>query len=190
MARKFIHKYLFLLTAVGVIMAGLYWAFRSQDQTSNRDLSNLPEGPTAGLRAPDFSGTTVDGESVRISDYQGKIVLVNFFASWCGPCQAETPFLVEAYQNNQEDVTIIGLNLQETPAAVSAYRDDFNVPYPLVLDPEGRFVEIYHPRGLPTSWFIDRDGVIGYVHIGPMDSQLIQKILDDIRSGEQPDPFS
>lgn len=190
MAYKVAHKYLIFFAALGILAVGLYFAFQPHNPTSNLDPSNVPEGPAVGLRAPDFGGTTVDGEVVRISDYQGKIVLVNLFASWCGPCQVETPYLVEAYQNNRNDVMVIGLNLQESPAAITAYRDDYFVPYPLVQDPEGRFVEIYHPRGLPTSWFIDSEGVVRYVHSGPMTPRMIQKIIDDIRTGAEPDPFT
>jgi thiol-disulfide isomerase/thioredoxin len=190
MAHNFTRKSLVILIALGVLAAGLYWAFQPRTLISNNNFSDIPEGSAVGQRAPDFSGITVDGKTIHISDYQGDIVLVNLFASWCGPCLAETPYLVEAYKNNREDVMIVGLNLQESPEAVSAYQDDFNVDYPLVLDPEGHFVKRYHPLGLPTSWFIDPEGIVRYVHSGPMDTRLIQKILDDIRSGNQPDPFT
>jgi peroxiredoxin len=147
-------------------------------------------GTEIGELAPDFSGTTLEGESITLSDFRGQIVLVNDFATWCGPCQAETPSLIEAYHAEDGDMVIIGLNLQESKAKVSEFKEQYGVPYPLVMDPDGQLTEIYHPVGLPTSWFIDSDGVVRYVHAGPMTTVMVQEALDAIREGREPDVFS
>jgi len=182
-SRKFL-PFIFLI----VLAIGLYWATQPFDTASNLDSS--VRGSSVNGLAPDFSGTTVDGENIRISDYRGKIVLVNLFASWCGPCLAETPHLVEIDNDNQGDLIILGMNFQETPKSISGYRKDFDISYPLVLDPEGSFFKLYRSVGLPTSWFIDPEGVIRYIHNGPMTATMIRKVLDDIRAGKQPDPFT
>ena len=153
-------------------------------------MEGLAVGIAAGEIAPDFTGTTLDGENIRLSDFRGKIVLLNDFASWCGPCLAETPHLVDIYNAEEGEVVFIGLNIEETEAHVAGYRDEFNVPYPLVLNQDGKLTEIYRPIGLPTSWFIDPEGVVRYVHAGPMTTPMLQEALDALREGREPDVFS
>jgi cytochrome c biogenesis protein CcmG/thiol:disulfide interchange protein DsbE len=91
---------------------------------------------------------------------------------------------VAASQSNPGGVVFVGLNVLEYPSAVSNYKDEFQVPYPLVLDPQGEITGIYKPVGIPTSWFIDAEGIVRYVHSGPMTGEMIQQILDSIRSRE------
>ena len=185
-------KYAVLILVIGLLAADLY--FDSQNglaESPNRAIDagfdTLPVGTGIGELAPDFSGMTVDGESLQLSELRGKVVLLNDFASWCGPCLAETPHLVEVFNANKGEVAIIGLNLQESESAVLSYRDDFLVTYPLVMDPDGALTGIYRPVGLPTSWFIDPNGVVRYVHIGPMTVEIIQKAIDIVAEGREPD---
>ena len=111
-------------------------------------------------------------------------MVLNQFASWCAPCLLETPYLVTASQSNPDGVVFVGLNVLENSSAVSAYKDEFQVPYPLVLDPQGEITDIYKPVGIPTSWFIDAEGIVRYVHSGPMTGEMIQQTVDSIRSGK------
>ena len=94
---------------------------------------------------------------------------------------------MELAKGESNDLLVIGLNLGETPEAIETYRQDFNVPYPLLPDADGSLLEIYRPIGLPTIWFIDPEGVIRYIHNVPMTATMIRKVLDDIRAGKQPD---
>ena len=117
--------------------------------------------------------------------------VVNVFASWCGPCRAEIPHLVEVFgEVNEQGVTFVGLNLSEKPGAVSTFRDEFDINFPLLLDEDGRLTEVYRPIGLPTSWFIDADGIVRYVFAGPMTKEMLKGILADIEAGREPDPFA
>lgn len=179
---KRVWKPLVLAIVLGTLVASLY------SQVSS--LKRPPIGTEIGELAPDFTATTLEGETIILSDFRGKIVLVNDFATWCGPCLAETPHLVDIYNAEGGAVVFIGLNLQETEANVIDYKEQFNIPYPLVLDPDGALTEIYRPVGLPTSWFIDSDGVVRYVHAGPMTAPMVQEALDAIREGRDPDVFS
>ena len=178
---KRIWKPLVLAIVLGTLVANLY------SQVSS--LKRPPIGTEIGELAPDFTATTLEGETIILSDFRGKIVLVNDFATWCGPCLAETPHLVDIYNAEGGAVVFIGLNLQETEANVIDYKEQFNISYPLVLDPDGALTEIYRPVGLPTSWFIDSDGVVRYVHAGPMTAPMVQEALDAIREGRDPDVF-
>ena len=178
-----------VILLIGAVAAGLYL---SNLVSWFRPVSNsggLTVGASIGNLAPDFEALTLDGETLHLSELRGKTVLINAFASWCGPCQAETPDLVKLAKDESGDLLVIGLNLGETLEAIETYRQDFKVPYALLPDSDGRLTEIYRPIGLPTSWFIDPEGVIRYIHIGPMTATMIQKILDDIRASKQPDPF-
>jgi thiol-disulfide isomerase/thioredoxin len=158
----------------------------------SRSELDLPVGTAIGQLAPDFSGSTADGEMFQLSDLRGKTVLVNVFASWCGPCIAETPHLVEVYNQGRDDgLEIVGLNLQESPEAVTKFQDEFDIEYPLVLNEDGFLTNnIYKPIGLPTTWFIDQDGVVRYVFSGPMNQQVLQQVIDDVAAGRDPDPFA
>jgi peroxiredoxin len=179
---KQIWKPLVFVTLVGVMAVAIFMQVNS--------LERPPIGTGIGELAPDFTGTTLEGESITLSDFRGQIVLVNDFATWCGPCQTETPYLVEAYNAEGGDMVIIGLNLQESESKVAEFKQQHGVTYPLVMDPDGELTEIYHPIGLPTSWFIDSDGVVRYVHAGPMTTAMVQEALDAIREGREPDVFS
>jgi len=175
-----------LILLIGAVIASLYLSSVSSVRISG----SLTVGKSVGNLAPDFEALTLDGETLHLRELRGKTVLLNLFASWCGPCRAETPELVELANDESIDLLVIGLNVGEAPAAIETYRQDFNVPYPLLLDVSSHLTEIYRPIGLPTSWFIDPEGVVRYIHNGPMTATMIQKVLDDIRDGKQPDPFS
>ena len=193
---KKIWRVIILVLVVGIMTGDLILDYRTQAQAQPQDneaaeLLGLSVGIAVGELAPDFTGTTVDGQIITLSDLKGKLVLVNVFASWCGPCRVETPHLVEVYNEIDRDrVEFIGLNLQETPEAVEFFKDEFFITYPLVLNESGDLTNIYSPIGLPTTWFIDRDGVIRFRFSGAITKEALQAILDDVAAGREPDPFA
>jgi thiol-disulfide isomerase/thioredoxin len=190
-----IWKPLVLVLVVGLMAADIFFDYQvsAQLQADNAvpATSDLSIGTTVGELAPDFIATTLDGSTVQLSELQGKVVLVNLFASWCGPCRAEMPHLVEAFHEyDPDEVAFVGLNLQETPAAVVDFKEEFDIPFPLALDQDGRLTNnFYQPVGLPTSWFIDQDGVVRFVFAGPINKAFLRQILDDVQAGREPDPF-
>ena len=197
---KTIWKPLVLFLVVGIMSVDLFVDYRAglasqvaTGETANGDevsIQDLPVGLAEGELAPDFSGTTLAGEEVRLSDFRGKTVLVNIFASWCGPCRLEAPHLAEVFNEAGDDVVFIGLNLQESPEAVAGFKEEYSIEFPVVLNEDGRLTEIYRPIGLPTSWFIDVDGVVRYVHAGPITKNVLAKAIEDVRAGVEPDPFA
>lgn len=191
-----IWKAIILVIVAGIMAGDLILDYQTQAQahpqdTEKAELLGLSVGTTLGELAPDFSGKTLDGETITLSELKGKFVLVNVFASWCGPCRVEAPHLVEVYNTIDKDqFEFVGLNLQETPEAVEFFRDEFFIEFPLVLNEGGDLTNIYSPIGLPTTWFIDRDGVVRFVFSGPMTKEALQVILEDVEAGREPDPFA
>lgn len=188
---KKIWKPLLLIGIIGIIAADLFFDSRSSIDTSTQVAStiDLPIGTNTGELAPEFSGTTLEGDTVQLSDLRGKTILINIFASWCGPCRAEAPHLVEVDNLLGDDVVLVGLNLQENVPAVEGFKQDFGIDFPLVLNEDGRLTEIYKPIGLPTSWFIDPDGIVRYVHAGPMTSEIMLAAIKDTQAGREYNPF-
>ena len=151
----------------------------SQTKAAN----SLPPAPIAGHPAPDFTLETLEGETVSLSDFRGQPVIVNFWASWCGPCRLEMPHLQETYATGGEGVVVLGVNLtQRDPnlEAVAAFVDEFGLTFPVVLDKEGAVAELYEVRGQPASVFIAPDGVIDTVFYGPVTKQFIEDRIESM----------
>lgn len=188
-----------LVLVIGIMAADVFLDYRAgfdrqsalgQPETAlDESVAALPVGTSAGERAPDFVGTTLDGSEIQLSDLRGKTVLVNIFASWCAPCRLEAPHLVEVNQKLGDDVIFIGLNLQESPDEVAGFKEEFEIGFPLVLNEDGQLTELYQPIGLPTSWVIDELGVVRYVHAGPVTADFLERAIRDVQAGREPDPF-
>jgi thiol-disulfide isomerase/thioredoxin len=168
----------------------LYLDIRDKPSQTTSVISEIPVGISKGELAPEFEGKTLSGETLHLSDTHGKTVLINVFASWCGPCQLEAPHLAQVYADlGGDDVIFIGLNFEEKPEEVAAFKEEFGWEFPLVLNEDGRLTEIYQPLGLPTSWLIDPNGVIQYVHTGPVNAEMLAQAINDIQEGRDHDPF-
>lgn len=148
---------------------------------SNPALAALP---AVGQPAPDFSLKTLKGETVTLSELRGQPVLLNFWASWCPPCRREMPQLIRAYERHRaHDLVILGINVtsQDTLADAQAFVDEFEVFYPTLLDETGEVTEeLYQVRGLPTSFFINREGLLIRVRLGEMSGSQIEEFVTEI----------
>ena len=125
-----------------------------------------------GAPAPDFDVTLFDGERLRLSDLAGQVVVLNFWASWCPPCRDEMPSFEEAWLAARDDgVVFVGLASGDLEADARAFADHVGVTYPLGLDLDGAVADRYLIRVMPTTYFIDREGLLqrklsGYVNQG------------------------
>ena len=134
--------------------------------------------PVAGEMAPDFEILHPDGRRTRLSDLRGRPVIINFWASWCGPCRVEMPELVRVYEAHREaGLTILAVNLEEPEDRIQAFAQEFRIPFPVLRDPEGRLADRYQIHSLPSSIFIGRDGVIAARWIGLLTPSLLEKHL-------------
>ncbi len=137
--------------------------------------------PVEGHLAPDFEMQYADGRRLRLSDLRGQPVLINFWASWCGPCRVEMPELIEAYTAHRgERLEVIAVNVQEESAVAQAYAAELGMPFLVVVDSTGDIARRYQVRNLPSSLFIDREGVIRARWMGILSREQLQKHLREI----------
>lgn len=125
-----------------------------------------PARPKIGEKAPDFAlADARDTTKVRkLSDFKGKAVVVNWFASWCGPCKEEIPEFQQAQQTLGDQIVFLGVDYQESPESATGILDEFKATYPAVLDDAGKVAAHYRVGqgggGLPTTFFVDKDGIL------------------------------
>lgn len=176
----------FLLVGLGIILAGAVW-------TANRPVSPAQEvksskqtigtAPLTGYRIPLFSLPSFpDNKPISLANYQGKPILINVWASWCPPCQAETPDLVKAYAKYGNKVQFVGVNLtsQDSLPDVTAFIAKYGIKYPIALDTKGTVAQQYQTQAIPTSFFVNRQGVIVERYVGAMTPQVLEKDLQKI----------
>lgn len=119
--------------------------------------------------APSFTLQTLDGKTVSLSDYRGRVVMINFWASWCGPCRQEMPLLEEIYRDyHKAGFTLLGVNLDEDARDARGFLDGENLElsFPVLLDPRGKVAEKYENQAMPSSYFVDKSGELVYLHQG------------------------
>ncbi|MCJ7512353.1 MAG: TlpA family protein disulfide reductase [Anaerolineales bacterium] len=137
--------------------------------------------PVVGAPAPDFTLETLDGRSVSLSDYRGQVVLLNFWATWCGPCKLEMPSLERAQQSaGAKGFQVLAVNFDESEADVQGFQDELGLSFPLLLDPGAVVQRLYRVLGYPTSYWIDRDGTVAAVHIGMMSERQLADYLQEM----------
>lgn len=138
--------------------------------------------PRVGFSAPAIHGDTPAGSVLDLEQQRGKVVILNFWATWCGPCRAEMPALQSIFAARQRDgLVVVGINQQEDGDAVSAFTRELQVQFPIGLDRNGAISRLYQVRALPSTFFIDRHGVIRDVVVGgPMDTALLQSKVDSL----------
>lgn len=117
--------------------------------------------PMQSFEAPDFSLSGLDGSNFTLSDLQGKVVFLNFWASWCGPCRAEMPSMELLYgQLPKDSFEMVAVNVNEPKDTVEAFIEENSYTYPVVLDETGEVSALYQVQGIPTTWIIDPEGMV------------------------------
>lgn len=131
--------------------------------------------PTLGYLAPDFTLQDLNGQSVSLSSFRGKPVLLNFWATWCPPCRKEMPELQEFHRRYGDQVVLVGVNWGEGTSTVKRFLDQLGVSYPNLIDERGTAFVLYRLTGIPESYFIDPEGYLRGAWIGPLTAEEIVK---------------
>lgn len=133
-----------------------------------------------GAEAPDFELNTLEGETVKLSDYRGKKVILNFWATWCPPCKAEMPHMQKFYEENKDKgVEILAVNLTNMDKGVEEVKTfvkENGLTFPIPLDEEGNAGTTYQAFTIPTSYILDENGVITKKIVGPMDENMMKEL--------------
>ena len=165
------------------------WAVLPRDQTHAETATPagkiVPRGlPAIGQPAPDFTLPALHHDPQRLAAWRGQPVLINFWASWCGPCRREMPDLIAAYAQYQtEGLMVLAVNLtqQDSRANAAAFAEEFQIPFPVLLDDTGEVADgLYGAHALPMSYFIDRAGYLRHIYVGAVNRSWIGQIMEEI----------
>jgi peroxiredoxin len=154
---------LLILVLFAVAAAATYRAQSLPDTTEARLLTKDDEAPNFALR-------DLDGKTHRLSDYRGKAIVLNFMATWCGPCVAELPILVKFAKEHVDDpIVVLGIDYDEPILTVGRFAREHGLAYPVLVDTEATTAAAYGVAAFPTTYFIDRDGRVRATSIGSFD---------------------
>ena len=150
--------------------------------TSSSTPPPLPvTGIDVGQVAPDFELRTPEGETIRLSDFRGKPVWVNFWAPWCPACRTEMPRLEGLYLEHADDgLVILGVGVRDSPESMRAYAGEVGVTYPIVVDGNGAVANGYRALALPVHYWIDREGIVRDWAFGELPPDLLAASLETI----------
>jgi len=132
----------------------------------------IPVAPHIGAIAPDFTAATPDGTIVKLTDARGQPTILNFWATWCGPCRVEMPILQQLYENTP-NLRILAVNIGESPATIRQWQESTGLTYDLLVDTHQEIAAAYQLRGQPSTYIIAPDGMITDIFFGPANEQAL-----------------
>jgi peroxiredoxin len=139
-----------------------------------------------GSKAPEFSMTSLSGQQISLKDLRGQGVLVNFWATWCYPCREEMDDLKAAYEKYKDQgIVILGIDMKEGEETVRKFIESYKITYPILIDMDGKVGDAYNVFGIPSSFFIDKDGVIRDIILGEMNQDSINNKIEKLISMEK-----
>jgi len=164
--------------SIGILM-GLFVILGS-GRPAERGLSSRSAAPSRGLPIADFELTSITGENIKLSQFRGQPVLINFWGTWCPPCKNEMPLLQSTYEANQPDLVILAVNVNDSYAAVRRFIDEMGLTFTILMDEDGSVRSQFQVLGYPTTYFVDRDGVLREQFIGELNQKQIDEYLTKI----------
>lgn len=167
------------LLLVGVALLGLGWiGYSQEEEVSLSGGETLTEAPIAGYLAPGFTLNSTLDEEFSLADFRGQPVVLNFWATWCPPCRAEMPEFQSASIKYNGQVTILGIDQGEPPSIVSDFGNGLSISYPLLVDQENVASRDYNVTALPTTVFIDRNGVVREMFTGIVSRAVLEDRIE------------
>ena len=180
-----------LLIVICIVFAYFYLSYREEKIQREREVEYEKLYPSLGIQrvdppeeAEDFTLKTLKGETVSLKDYRGRLIFLNFWATWCGPCRAEMPSMQRLWEEfKEEDFVILAINIQEESKLVSSFVNERGLSFPVLLDEKGKVARSYGIRGIPTTFFLNPEGEIIGKAVGARDwdseesFELIRELL-------------
>ncbi|WP_010095619.1 peroxiredoxin family protein [Ornithinibacillus scapharcae] len=185
-------KWILIVIVVGMVGWAVYDFINSNSQTSEKidkmdtikeveaesEGAENTEEPVIGLEvgnmAPDFQLQTLSGDNVKLSDFRGNRVMINFWATWCPPCRAEMPDMEKFHQD--KDVVILAVNLTDAESSiedVEDFSDEYKLTFPILMDTNLDVADLYMIQPIPTTYMVDSNGLISYKAFGAMNYDLM-----------------
>lgn len=158
-----------LFIGVGLAVLVLYGLNFGGDRAGPGDFNtgkSVVQSASIGSRAPNFELQGIGGDTFNLVEMQGRIVVLNFWATWCAPCKVEMPLLEEIYQDNSARLQVLAVNFDEPRQVVTEFARELQLSFPILLDPGGVVQDLYRVRGYPTTFILDESGIIRFHHIG------------------------
>ena len=135
-----------------------------------------------GDKAPNFSLQSLEGETMTLADLKGKGVILNFWGSWCEPCRNEMPDLEKAWlANKDQNIVIVGVTVDESEVPAEQFVRQVNTTFPILMDKQKEVTKAYNIGKMPSTFYIDQDGIVQEIIIGQMDEKRINSALEKIR---------
>lgn len=169
---------------IGAMLAWAIYDFTMSGNDSAKQQNNTASSVTSsesadvglavGQTAPDFTLETLGGEQAMLSDFRGKPVFINFWATWCPPCRAEMPDMQKLYDN--KDIEILAINLTDTEKSedgVASFVEEMGLTFPVLMDAEGEISSAYNVKAYPTSYMVDAEGKISHIAYGAMNYNVM-----------------
>jgi thiol-disulfide isomerase/thioredoxin len=169
-----------LLLLALVVIAGGLWTFANR-VAPTATTTDLPPAPVKGHPAPDIRLLSTTGEAMNLSDLQGQPVIINFWATWCGPCRIETPELQAVHRELGDQVVIFSVNVTaQDNGDIPGFLEEFGVTFPVALDPDAVAYSDYNVLGLPTTVFINKEGIVHEVFTGPVNKAYLESKIPEL----------
>ena len=150
-----------LVLLVAILASGCKAPAPAAPPATTNQSTNVPEGINIGNRTIDFELQTLDGKTVKLSDYRGKPVLLNFWATWCGPCKSEMPYLQQINDTySAKGLVLLAVDIDESPDTVKKFMADLNLSLNVPMDVGKKVAKAYSITAIPSTFLIDKDGII------------------------------
>ncbi|SFA89012.1 MULTISPECIES: peroxiredoxin [unclassified Bacillus (in: firmicutes)] len=169
-----IKKVLAAVALIVLITVAIVQAMEKKEEPVNNST-----GIAIGSKAPDFEVKTLTGETVKLSDYKGKKVMLNFWATWCPPCKAEMPDMQKHYEQGHKDYEILAINI-DPQLDVQGFVDEMGLTFPILLDEDDSINTKYKVISIPTTYFIDKKGIIREKFTGAMPLEAMEEYLEEL----------
>lgn len=140
------------------------------------------ESAEVGAEAPDFELETLEGSTIRLSSLRGKPVLINFWATWCAPCVLEMPNFQKYYEQYPGSFEVLAINYGESRDTVGRFVKDIGVTFPVLFDSDSKVHAMYRFPGYPTSYLVDKNGIVRFQHVGLMDENTLESYLTQVEA--------